>query len=83
MKGVRVVIEICSCSFGNHSRPRGQQHHELPSNICERIAVQQISLLRHTGVGGSYCSVHNYSNYRVKYGRHFFENSRFLTFQAR
>lgn len=55
MKGVRVVIEICSCGFGNHSRLRGQHHHELPSNICERIAVQQISLLHHTGVGGSYC----------------------------
>jgi hypothetical protein len=55
MKGVGVVIENCSRGVGNHSRLRGQQHHELPSNICEHIAVRQISLLRHTGVGGSYC----------------------------
>jgi hypothetical protein len=55
MKGVRVVIEICSCGFSNHSRLRGQQHHELPSNICERIEVWQISFFRHTGKGGSYC----------------------------
>jgi hypothetical protein len=55
MKGVRVVLEICSCGFGNHSRLRRQQHHKLPSNICERVAVWQISLLRHPEVGGSYC----------------------------
>jgi hypothetical protein len=30
MKGVRVVIESSSCGSGNHSRLRGQQHHELP-----------------------------------------------------
>jgi hypothetical protein len=53
MKGVRVVIENCLCGFGNHSRLRGQQHHDLPSNICERIAVRLISLLSHPGVGGS------------------------------
>jgi hypothetical protein len=80
MKGVRVEIENCSCGFGIHSRLRGQHHHEMPCNICERIAVRQISLLHHTGVGGSYCSDHSYSNYRVKNGRHFFENSGFLTF---
>jgi hypothetical protein len=54
MKDFRPVVAICSCGFGNNSRLRGQQHYELPSNICERIAVREISLLRLNGVGGSY-----------------------------
>jgi hypothetical protein len=49
MKGVGVVFEICSCGLGNHSRLREQQHHELPSNLCECIVMWQISLLRHNG----------------------------------
>jgi hypothetical protein len=55
MRSDRIVIAICSCGFGNHSRLRGKQHHELPNNKHERIADRQISLLRYTGVDGSYC----------------------------
>jgi hypothetical protein len=55
MKGVRVVFEICSCGFGNHSRLRGQQHHELPSNICECICLSENILVAPHREGGSYC----------------------------